>query len=398
MRESDSYAFREEISPDMTKKILCVLPTVTDPRAALRIQMLEQAGFQVEAVAFETRYYPGKTLDCPVQSLGRLRFSRYYFRIPEITAHAPRIRAAIRRNDIVYIFHFDMFMAALPAAAGLGKTVVLEVHDINPHQVARGLKGGLVRFIDRFATKACQLLVLTSDGFYAYYRDCLNAGIPSLVIENKVGASFAAAVQKEGIPTLAGKPLDSRPLRIGYFGFLRDEWSMRLLEKLAASAPDRFEIFIAGVPHHSLMSKDDFLQRVSQNPNLHYQGPYRHPDDLPGLYASVDAVLNCIPPYPPYSWSQMNRYYDACLFQKPLIVRAGTKDADEVARRQIGLVIAADDAGDAAAAICRAASADWERWRRNMAALPPQVYAYTDEDALKLGQAVRKAAGMDAHG
>lgn len=398
MRESDSRAFREEISPDMRKKILCVLPTVTDPRAALRIQMLEQAGFQVEAVAFETRYYPGKTLDCPVQSLGRLRFSRYYFRIPEIMAHAPRIRAAIRRNDIVYIFHFDMFMAALPAAAGLGKTVVLEVHDINPHQVARGLKGWLVRFIDRFATKASQLLVLTSDGFYAYYRDCLNARIPSLVIENKVGASFAAAVQKEGIPTLAGKPLDSRPLRIGYFGFLRDEWSMRLLEKLAASAPDRFEIFIAGVPHHSMMSKDDFLQRVSQNPNLHYQGPYRHPDDLPGLYASVDAVLNCIPPYPPYSWSQMNRYYDACLFQKPLIVRAGTKDADEVARRQIGLVIAADDAGDAAAAICRAASADWERWRRNMAALPPQVYAYTDEDALKLGQAVRKAAGMDAHG
>lgn len=379
----------------MRKKILCVLPTVTDPRAALRIQMLDQAGFQVEAVAFETSYYPGKSLDCPVQSLGKLRFRPYYFRVPESLTRIPKIRAAIQRSDIVYVFHLNMLIAALPPAAGLGKPVILEIHDINPRQISRGPGGWLGRLIDRFVTEACQLLVLTSHGYYAYYRDFQ---IPSLVIENKLGASFAAAVQKNVIPALTCEPLDSRPLRIGYFGFLRDEWSMRVLEELTASAPGRFEGVIAGVPHHRMMSRDDFLQRVTRSQNLHYQGPYRHPDDLSSLYASVDVVLNCIPPVRPSSWSRTNRYYDACLFQKPLIVRAGTEDANEVARRQIGLVVTEDTVEGVAAAIRRVTSADWERWRRNMAALPRQAYAYNDDDVLRLGQALNKVAGKNARG
>lgn len=382
----------------MRKKILCVLPTVTDPRAALRIQMLDQAGFQVEAVAFETSYYPGKSPDCPVQSLGRLRFRSHYFRIPEIITRVPKIRAAIRRNDMVYVFHLDMLMAVLPAVAGLGKPVILEIHDINPRQVAQGLKGWLGRLADRFVTEACQFLVLTSNGYYTHYRECLNVQIPSLVIENKLGASFSAAVRKNGVPALTGKPPDSRPLRIGYFGFLRDEWSMRVLEELTASAPGRFEVIIAGAPHHRMMSQDDFLRRMTRNQNLRYQGPYRHPDDLPGLYSSVDVVLDCIPPIHPFSWSRTNRYYDACLFQKPLIVRAGTEDANEVARRQIGLVVTEDTVEGAAAAICQVASADWERWHQNMAALPLQASAYTDDDVLLLGQTLSKIVGENARG
>ena len=151
--------------------------------------------------------------------------------------HIPRIRAAIRRSDIVYVFQLDMLVPVLPAAAGLDKPVVLEIRDISPHQVARGLKGRLVRWMDRLATEACRLLVLTSDGYHAYYRDRLDIKTASLVLENKIDALFAAVAQKQENPTLKGKPLDDRPLRIGYFGFLRDDWSLCVLEKLVAAAP-----------------------------------------------------------------------------------------------------------------------------------------------------------------
>ena len=382
----------------MKAKVLCVAPVITDPGNARTIQIIKRAGFQVETAAFETSHYPGRLPDCPIQSLGGLRFRPWYFRLPELMTHIPRIRAAIRRSDIVYVFQLDMLVPVLPAAAGLGKPVVLEIRDISPHQVARGLKGRLVRWMDRLATEACRLLVLTSDGYHAYYRDRLDIKTASLVLENKIDALFAAVAQKQENPILKGKPLDDRPLRIGYFGFLRDDWSLCVLEKLVAAAPDRFEVVLAGAFHHHRMNSGDFLQRIKQNPNLHYKGPYRRAEDLPGLCADVDMVMACTLPVVPFRWSRTFRYYDACFFQKPLIVRAGTGDAGEVARHQTGLVITAEDAEEAAAAINRLTSADWERWRRNMAGLPDHIYAYTDQDAMRVAQALEKAASRNARG
>jgi len=72
-----------------------------------------------------------------------------------------------------------------------------------------------------------------------------------------------------------------------------------------------------------------------------------------------------------------------------LIVRAGTGDAAEVGRRQIGLVLEEDDVEGAAAEISRVSAAQWEAWRRNIAALPEQVYVHTEEDVRRLGAALR---------
>jgi len=369
----------------MKTKILCILPMTTDPRIASRIQMLQAAGFQVEAIAFETGHLLGRKPDCPVGSLGSLRFQKWYLRIPETIMRLPKIRAAIHRHDIVYTFRFDMLALVLPATVGLGKPIVLEIHDIRPHQVKRGLKGRLARWFDRFATEACQLLVLTSNNYHGYYRDWLKVKTTSLVMENKVEAALAAKIREQG---MADERLDGRRLRIGYFGYLKDEWSLRVLERLTAAAPERFEGIMAGSRHQHFFPAD-FLQRATRNPNLHYEGPYQHPTDLPRLYAGVDIMMACYPAVIPDCWAQSNRYYDACFFQKPLIVRAGTGDAAEVGRRQLGLVLEEDDVEGAAAEISRVSAAQWEAWRRNIAALPEQVYVHTEEDVRRLGAALR---------
>ncbi len=359
----------------MKTKILCLLPHINDSRIALRIKMLQQAGFQVEAVAFETRYHSGRIPDCPIESLGLMPFRSYYLRALVILTRLHRIRAAVQRNDIIYAFYLEMALAALVSGARLAKPPILEVHDIKRHQVARGPKGWLVRLVDRFIIRACSLLVLTSVGYHTYYRDWLKVEPANLVIENKVDASLAAAVLSNRIPDSTGSPLDDRPLRIGYFGVLNDEWSMQVLESLAAAVPERFEFVLAGTSDYII----NLPQRVARIPNMEHRGTYQNPDDLESLYSDVDMMLACYPPPPPHGWARSNRYYEACLFRRPLIVRAGTQDAVEVERRGIGLVIVGDDVDGATAAIRGITPADLRHWRGNMEKLPLEVYAYTDE-------------------
>ncbi len=381
---------RSTIRPEvrMKTKVLCLLPHLSDSRIAQRIKMLQQAGFQVEAVAFENRHYPGPLPDCPVESLGRFSFRSYYLRVPSILTRLRRIRAAIRRNDIIYCFYLEMGLAALMSGAGLGKPLFLEVHDIKRHQLARGPKGRLVRLADKVINRACSLLTLTSAGYYAYYRDWLKLEPATVVIENKVDQSLGAAILAKGAPDSTGAPLEDRPLRIGYFGLLKDEWSMQVLESLAATAPEQFEFVLAGTANRIA----NFPQRIARIPNMEYRGIYQNPDDLESLYGGVDMSLACYPPPPPHGWAQSNRYYEACLFRRPLIVRAGTQDAVEVERHGIGLVIADGDVDGAAAAICGITPADWRRWRANMEKLPLKVYAYTDEADL-LGRLLTGAGG-----
>lgn len=396
-RRSAVYEYMKEregsVAVQQPLRILCLLPHVDDSRIALRIELLQQAGFRVEAAAFDTRYFPERPQTVRVESLGRLRFKQYYFRVIEVLLRLPRIRAAMRRNDIVYAFWTDMGLAAALAGLGLAKPVVLEVHDIKRLQVERSLKGWLARLADRYVNRACALLVITSANYRRYYRDRLKAAVPSMVIENKVAGPLAAAVHAKEAPESAADPPAGRPLRIGYFGLLKDEWSMRVLEALAAAAPDRFRVVLAGMPFRI----EDLLHRVAQRPNMEYRGPYLSPDALEELYAGIDLALACYPPELPGGWAQSNRYYEACLFRRPLIVRAGTGDAAEVAPRRIGLVIADDDVEGAAAAIAGITPDQVRRWQANMAALPLATYAYTDE-ADRLCCALRAIAGAAATG
>lgn len=353
--------------------------------------MLQQAGFHVEAVAFDGNYYPGLPPDCPVSSLGRLFFKSYFLTIPQMLTRVFKIRSQIRHNDIVYAVYTEIGLAALVAGIGLAKPVVLEVHDIKPHQVARGPMGRLIRFVDGIVTRACRLLVLTTGNHNTYYRDWLHSETPRLVIEHKIDASFADEIRKKGVPAPTGKPLEDRPLRIGYFGILKDEWAFRVLELLTTSDPGKFEVVLAGTERFI----ENFPQRVAQTPNMEYRGTYADPDDLASLHGAVDMVMACYATAIPGCWAHSLRYYRACLFQNPLIVRARTGDAREVERHQIGLIVADDNVEDAAAAIRKITTEDWERWRANMAALPPRAYTNTNDD-VRLGRALRKVADMDS--
>lgn len=377
-------------------RILCVLSSLTDAHNGARVAMLQRCGFAVEAIGFERYGAAARTLHCRVESLGGVEHRRYLRRGLRLMSCVRRVRAAIKRNDLVYAFGTDLLLLALAAGVRLKVRVVAEIADLRDLQVAAGLRGRLFRALEKRALGACALLVVTSADYLAYYRGWLRAATPALVVENKVEPALAAAAgARAPDPGPAFGAGSGRPLRIGYFGILKDEWSLRLIETLARSDAGRFTFVLAGVPGRFIES---FAERVRGIAGLEYRGEYRHPGDLPALFGSADLIMACYRPEIPHGWSRSNRYYDACLFKKPLIVRAGTADAEAVRRHDIGLVIEAADIDRAAGELRGATAAHWRRWRANMQALPAAAYAHTDDGAAGLRRPLAALAGAARKG
>ena len=363
------------------KSVLCLLPRLFDARISRRVEMLKQAGFKVEAVAFERSLDSGKAADCPTTRLGRIHHAGYATRMAKLLAAVGETRRAVRRNGLLYAFNADMALLALLAGRGLNRPLVQETADILDLQVAGGW-GAAVRAVDRRIADRCNLLVLTTAGYTAYYRRWLGAQTPAMVVENKLPAAFAAKVREANPPRPGNAPPEGRPLRIGWFGILREPWNLRMLDALTRAAPQRFRAVLAGYfdsPMRKAGVNEESFRQVVDNPNIEYRGPYSSPDDLPALYQSVDLVLDCYQTSIPVCWSQTNKFYEACLFGKPLIARSGSADAEQIERHGIGLIIEGSSVEEAAKQISRQSADDRLRWHRNLHRLPPSTYSLIDE-------------------
>ena len=370
-------------------KALCILSNLRHPMQAERVAMLRRAGFAVEAQAFERRFAGGSAPDCPVEILGSVRNGAYAARALKLLSKLGRVRAAMRRNDVVYAFGPDLGAMALLAGAGLRKPLAMEIADIQPIQVGGGLASRLIRFADKAAANGSRLLTLTADGYENYYRDWLGTKTPSITIENKMDAEFAALARSAETesPPADGESATPRPegapIRVGWFGMLRDEWTMRTLEHLQRGGGG-FEVAMAGKIGSAMR---DFERRARDMPSAEYAGEFDWPQGVSALYRRADVVMICYSPEIPFGWCRSNRLYQACLFRTPVAVRADTADADVVAERDVGLIIPDADPRAAADRLRLVDASDLRRWRTNMAALSDSLYAGGD-DAERLGAAL----------
>ena len=371
---------------------MCLLPLLGHPRHAKRIEMIQEAGFEVTALSFEREYHKGRPPRCPVESLGKIEDGKYVKRVVKMFKVLPKIRAAISECTLVYAFGPDLAMASLVAGVGCRKPVVVEVGDIRGAQVKQGFIGRCMRFFNKQLTDRCKLIVVTAPRFLdVFYRQWLKTKTPGLVLENKLESEFV----EEYRPRLAvpdnsllppGRPFVDRPLRIGYFGLLRDEWTWSVFEQLGRNYGDQVKILFRGIPYDSL---SDLLERIKPYENMVYHGEYKSPQDLPSMYSSVDLIWACYDPIRPtdwnLKWARPNRFYESCCFQRPLVSRAGCQDSVDVEKYQIGMIMAEVDPKKGAEAVANIAPDQLKRWSDNMSELPLHVFSYTNESE-ELGQ------------
>ena len=364
-------------------KILCILPLVGHPRHAKRVEMLQQAGFEVTAIAFDRDYHKGKVPNCPVETLGKISHGRYLARALKIAKAMPKIRRAIKKSDFVYAFGVDLALTILVARLGVSKPVAVEVGDIGGIQLRSDWVGWINRRLIKRIVNACEFIAVTAPRFFdVYFKQWLDVSTPGMVIENKLESDFSEEFrpQLEKLKPLPGQPLVDRPLKIGYFGLLRDEWAWSVFEKLGQNYGAEVELLFRGIPFHTM---SDLLERIQPYDNMTYDGEYKSPIDLPELYGNVDIVWACYDPIASGDWNKKwarpNRFYESCFFRRPLITRDGSQDSVDIKKHEIGFIVSEVDPAIAADKIMSIQSHELKRWRDNMQQLSKHVYAYTNE-------------------
>lgn len=382
------------MSEPRSLRVLSLLQVLGHPRDSKRISMLQAEGFEVKVAAFERDYHSGRMPTCPVERLGRISHGRYLSRLGRMLRAMPRLRRLILQSDACYASGPDMALMGLIAGLGLGKPMVLEVGDLRRIQVAPGLTGKVMRFVDRWIIDRCAILVSTARGFSdGYYRDRVGSRTPALLIENKLDHAASDALHR--LPAASPPRADGVKIRIGWFGVLRCPWSLEALRTLVLRHGERFEVVIAG----HVLEPANLVEVVANTPGMSYVGEYRSPGDLPSLYGSVDMVWTVYPgpevTNPTWRWallvSRSNRFYESCFFGRPIITMADSGDGEEVARLGIGLCLTSQNLDSVATVLSMISAERLRSWFDALKNLPVSVHSATNESA-GLAKAIRRAA------
>lgn len=366
----------------MKLTILSALPVLGHPRDSKRIDMLLDGGFKVSAVAFDRNYHNARNPSCKIKILGVVEHGKYVSRIFKMARVLPLFRKEIKKCDVIYASGPDMALLSYISGMGLKKPIILEVGDIRKIQVDKGLKGFLMRCLDKFIVNKSAMLVATTDAFIDnYYRKWLGTKTPAMVIENKLERKIKSNLNE--LVEVEENVYTDYHLKIGYFGVLRCDWSWQILKELAISEKDKFEIVIAGVS----MLKEDITNIAKEYDNIKFLGSYNSPQDLSKLYAKVDLIWGCYPSPnvidKNWRWAQLicrsNRFYESCNFKRPIISMEGSGDAKVIEKFNIGKIIKNKEVNNALKVVSDISLKDVSVWKRNMFNLPEEVYVHTNE-------------------
>lgn len=360
-----------------TNKILFVAPVLGDTKDTKRIELLIKAGFDVKVAAFNRHSFVSRMPKCKTIIIGDIVDGNYIYRLFVMLLSIFKLRRHIKEADLVYTIGVDLAMFSYLSSIGLKRSLILDVADIREIQVSKSFSGALVRAIDKFMISKIDLLVVTSKGFvdYYYYK-ILNKKINNyILIENKVDYKINIVQVNEE---------KSKKIRIGYFGVLRDNWTIKLFVNILEKYPDRYEVVLAGI---NLIKDFDLIKLSDNYRGFTFLGEYKSPDDLIDIYSSIDIMAVFYPDYNSSdSWfnakriCRSNRFYESCYFKKPIIAFSFTNDGTAVSELDIGLTIETYNISEATSKIVEKVTFEnIECWVNVLNVLPNTIYVFVDE-------------------
>jgi succinoglycan biosynthesis protein ExoL len=360
-------------------RVAFLLPVPVQVRFQKRIRALQALGVEPVVLSFERDYYEGQALPVAYTSLGHISHGSYRQRVRPLLRAVGHVRRALAAVDAIYAFGLDMLGLAVVATAGRrSRAILYEVGDIRDAMVRPGALSTVLQHVERALIRRCSLVVTTSPVYLSEYfvaRLGLSNSVVH-VIENKVdGEELGRVADRRGDRRI---PRTVASLRIGYFGLLRCEPSLRILMRAARTGEGRIEVLARGLP----LVEPSLIQEFAATPHVTFDGTFRSPHDLPAMYASVDAVwvgYSGPPHLSNWRWARSNRYYEAAFFKKPMIGAVGTEDGRLIAERGLGLCLDLNNIEKSAAELRAVTSRQLATWRGNVGKLPWESYALDSE-------------------
>jgi succinoglycan biosynthesis protein ExoL len=371
------------------KRILLLVPDIADTITHNRVEAFRSVGHELVVAGFRRgRYKRADPPGGPHICLGRTADARYGHRFAAIFGALPRLlarRKTLRPADAIYARNIDQLVLALFCRFVLfvRAPIFYEVLDIQPIFVGNGMVSHLVRLIERLCLRQIRLLIVSSGGFHSnFYLPVQRYQGRWFLLENKLPASVRAVASDRTAPAKTRQPL-SGPITVGYFGLIRGDATLDLIERLAKKLGDRALFRFAGI----ITSVDPtrFRHVVETNPNILYEGQYANPADLPRLYGSVDFAwaLDLEHIEGNSRWLMPCRFYEAGYFGVPCLAAKGFEVGRAIEELDCGWTFA-EPYEKALLDFFRSVTAeDYARKRQRLFALPDSTYiAATAADGL----------------
>lgn len=386
-----------------TGKILVFALDRTDARVRRRFEAFINAGQSVIGFTFSRRR---GALDVPPTwpnyDLGVTRDGHYVGRAIQLVAAIGTVlrhREVLRDVRLLYAINFDNGLIALIASRVLCRRlpIVLEVADIQPAMIGRGIRAKTFRFAERVVLRRTELLVTTSPAFMDhYFRPIQRYGGNYFLLENKVP-------KLETRPKVESTAKLSRPVVVGYFGALRCHRSWQLIRALARQSRGGISFLMAGYP--TFTSLERFAAEVAEHSNIDFLGPYAYPDDLEKLYGQVHLswAFDFAARGANSSWLLPNRLYESVSMGVPALAERGTETGRWIEKHSAGWSLVAPASDDAAIGsigtfLERMTDDEWSRVARHVARLEPFLYMQTIDDERQFVATMYAASGPTASG
>ncbi|MRG67197.1 glycosyl transferase family 1 [Rhizobium pusense] len=259
-----------------------------------------------------------------------------------------KVLNGIPAPDVVLARNLEMLALAKRAMSIYSgrPALVYECLDIHRLLLNEGKPGQMLNAAQRYFARDAKLLVTSSPAFVEhYFKPVSGLDLPVLLQENKVLAlddTIAATPRPRA-------PAPGEPWKIGWFGALRCRKSLEILAESARRMEGRVEIILRGRPAYSEFA--DFDGFVAAAPHVHFNGPYKNPEDLAAIYNEVQLTwaIDFFEEGQNSSWLLPNRLYEGCLYGTLPIALSGTETARFIEKRNIGFVLQQAGADDLAA-------------------------------------------------
>jgi succinoglycan biosynthesis protein ExoL len=323
----------------LMQRILYLVHNLSDPAVARRVSMFAAGGADVQVAGFRRGDAPPPNLSAPtVIELDITHDARMVQRL------AATIRAAIRAPgwarslpppDVIVARNLEMLAVAsrLRGVWGHRPRLVYECLDIHRLMLRQDRLGLIMRSLEQRLMRGVDLLVTSSPAFLRNHF-AIHGAPPALLVENKV---FAPGLASFGHNPALNTHFE--PMRIGWFGALRCDKSLKALDALSRHFEGRVEVDLRGRPAHTAF--DDFHGIAGASPHLVFGGPFDYPGDLAEMYSRVHFVwaIDFFEEGLNSSWLLPNRLYEGCLNGAIPIALEGTETAAFLKRLGIGVIL-----------------------------------------------------------
>lgn len=358
-----------------------------------RATAFARSGADVLGFMFRRVRKPGqRQVECPFVDLGETVDRNYAARIPRLFGAVVRLvrnRSALRERQVYYARNIDMLLLAWAArvVSRSNAALVYEVLDVQRVFLGTGPVNRFFRWAERRLLAQCDLLVTSSPRFVSdYFTPVQGYRGATFLLENKIGPHQLPADLPKPPPRPAGPPW-----RIGWFGTLRCQRSLQLLEEIAARLGERVEIDLRGIPSHEDLTEAEIKAACARQGNLRYFGAFASPVDLPDIYGRVhfawgfdylDAGANS-------DWLLPNRIYEGGAFGAVCLARSGTMSGQYVVERGLGVAFDEPVAEQVAGFLDRLDATTYEAMAAKVAATPESAFVDLDDTACLIGELAR---------